>query len=70
MTTTGTVKYWHNDKKFGFVNPDSGGESLFFHLSNCVEEHDMFHIGERVRYIEGPSRARSGKNEAFDVELI
>jgi CspA family cold shock protein len=54
---TGTVKWFNNDKGFGFITPDEGGKDLFVHHSSIqVNGFRTLADGARVNYEseEGP----------------
>ena len=48
---TGTVKWFNATKGFGFIQPDSGGEDAFVHIS-AVERAGMREIveGQKLSY--------------------
>jgi len=49
--TTGTVKFFNENKGYGFIAPDGGGNDAFVHIS-AVERSGMRSLrdGQRVTY--------------------
>lgn len=50
---TGTVKWFSDDKGFGFITPDEGGRDLFVHFSGVIGDgYRSLEEGAKVSYEE------------------
>jgi CspA family cold shock protein len=48
---TGTVKFFNNDRGFGFIEPSSGEKDVFVHASNVVNMgYKGLEDGQRVEF--------------------
>ncbi|MGB3836532.1 cold-shock protein [Castellaniella sp.] len=52
-TEIGIVKWFNNDKGFGFIMPESGGKDLFAHYSDIqgAEGHKSLEENQRVSFV-------------------
>ncbi|CAN7710350.1 CspA family cold shock protein [Rhizobium tibeticum] len=64
----GTVKFFNNDKGFGFITPDNGGPDVFVHLS-ALQRGASLREGDKVSYEVGQDR-KTGKSKAENVSVI
>ena len=65
---TGTVKWFNENKGFGFITPDAGGDDLFVHHSNiAMSGFRSLQTGQKVEY--EPAQGRKGL-EATKVKPV
>lgn len=65
---SGTVKWFNNDKGFGFIQPEDGGQDAFVHIS-AVERAGLRTLkeGQKISY-ELVQDKRSGKVSADNLQ--
>lgn len=51
---TGTVKFFNDEKGFGFIQPDNGGSDLFVHVSAVAS--GTLNDGDKVEYEIGQGK--------------
>ncbi|MEJ0050193.1 MAG: cold-shock protein [Methylovirgula sp.] len=66
--TIGTVKFFNDQKGFGFIQPDDGGADVFVHVS-AVERSGLRGLveGQKVSF-ETETDRRSGKLAAVNLQ--
>ena len=64
---TGIVKWFNNQKGFGFIQPESGGKDVFVHI-RAVERAGMSTLneGQKVSF-DVVADGRSGKSAAENL---
>ena len=61
---TGTVKWFSDDKGFGFITPDEGGRDLFVHYSGITGDgYKSLAEGAKVD-LRGGDRATRGRRRS------
>jgi CspA family cold shock protein len=68
FVATGTVKWFNEQKGYGFIQPDNGGKDVFVHIS-AVERSGLRGLaeGQKISY-EVEADRRSGKESAVDLK--
>lgn len=65
---TGTVKWFSDQKGYGFITPDDGGKDLFVHFSNVTGEgFKTLREDQKVEY--EPAQGQKGP-EATNVRPL
>ena len=63
----GKIKQWNDDKGFGFIALESGGEDLFFHVSS-FKSKGRPEVNQQVSFKHG--KDGQGRTRAVDVRLV
>jgi CspA family cold shock protein len=68
--TTGTVKFYNDQKGFGFIQPDDGGKDVFVHAT-ALERAGIHALreGQKVSFV-AQTDPRSGKIAADKLEAV
>lgn len=66
---SGTVKWFNNQKGYGFIQPDEGGPDVFVHIS-AVQKAGMqtLHEGQKISF--ETEKGRNGKVAAVDLRSM
>ena len=64
----GTVKWFSNEKGYGFIAREEGGEDVFVHFSAITQEgYKSLTEGQRVSFevVQGPKGAQAANVQAI-----
>jgi CspA family cold shock protein len=66
--STGTVKWFNDQKGYGFIQPDDGGKDVFVHIS-AVQRSGLNGLmeGQKISY-ELETDRRTGKQSAGNLK--
>ena len=65
----GTVKWFNSQKGFGFIQPASGGNDVFVHIS-AVEQAGLTQLSENQKVSFDTETGRNGKVAAVNLKVI
>jgi uncharacterized membrane protein YsdA (DUF1294 family)/cold shock CspA family protein len=46
----GKIRFWNDDKGYGFISPDNGGKDVFLHIKSFKRHSRRPEIGQRISY--------------------
>jgi cold shock protein len=67
--STGTVKFFHTTKGFGFIQPDDGSKDVFVHIS-AVERAGLGTLTENQKVSFDLEKGNNGKTSAVNLKAV
>jgi uncharacterized membrane protein YsdA (DUF1294 family)/cold shock CspA family protein len=67
MQFSGTLKSWHDDRGFGFIEPDLGGQEIFIHIKAFPAGTGRPVVGQKLLFEVGTGK--NGKKSAHAVQF-
>ena len=65
----GKIKFFNQEKAYGFIIPESGGSDVFIHMTELEKSgYKGINIGTKVTYEVDTSK--KGKNQATNIKII
>ena len=64
---TGTIKFFNEEKGFGFIKVDGGGEDVFVHVTGINGYVKSLKEGQKVSF---DTKMDRGRTSATNVDLI
>ncbi len=65
---TGTVKWFNPDKGYGFIQPDTGGDDVFVHIS-AVEAAGLKTLNDNAKINYEMVEDRRGRSSAGELQI-
>jgi len=65
---TGTVKWFNPDKGYGFIQPDTGGDDVFVHIS-AVEAAGLRTLNDNAKITYELVEDRRGRSSAGELQI-
>jgi CspA family cold shock protein len=70
VRATGVVKFFNEEKGYGFITPDGGGNDVFVHLTGLVDGLDGLQQDQRVSFVISDSNRKKGNGKmATEVKV-
>lgn len=66
---TGTVKFFNDQKGYGFIQPENGNKDVFVHVS-ALERSGLSGLAEGQKVQFDLEQDRQGRNSAANLKLV
>jgi CspA family cold shock protein len=67
---SGTVKFFNNEKGFGFITPDGGSKDIFVHISALQASGiESLREGQKISFDTEPDRTGKGPR-AVNIQAL